>query len=219
MVGSPMGSDDIPTAPSDTPRDRAVSSAARTALMGAEPARAHKNNRTNRKQRCQNHASRESPSGRRANALPIRAAWQCRMKARAWGGRKKWARGDRPGDKRLAGDGHRAGLVLSCACATQRQEGGQVMTAKNLQELITAQGDVVRMLRNSQIGMYVYPVVAAEFTNWRDEQRAWRETAVLYDQSHHMAELLVEGPDAAALLESLAINSFADFPVNRAKHF
>jgi vanillate/3-O-methylgallate O-demethylase len=141
------------------------------------------------------------------------------MKARAWGGRKKWARGDRPGDKRLAGDGHRAGLVLSCACATQRQEGGQVMTAKNLQELITAQGDVVRMLRNSQIGMYVYPVVAAEFTNWRDEQRAWRETAVLYDQSHHMAELLVEGPDAAALLESLAINSFADFPVNRAKHF
>jgi vanillate/3-O-methylgallate O-demethylase len=93
------------------------------------------------------------------------------------------------------------------------------MAARNLQELIDARGDVVGMLRNSQAGMYVYPVVAAEFTNWRDEQRAWRETAVLFDQSHHMAEIMVEGPDAAAFLESLAINSFANFPVDRAKHF
>jgi vanillate/3-O-methylgallate O-demethylase len=93
------------------------------------------------------------------------------------------------------------------------------MAAQNLQELITERGDVVSMLRNSRTGMYVYPVVAAEFTNWRDEQRAWRETAVLYDQSHHMAEIMVEGPDAAAFLERLAVNSFANFPVDRAKHF
>ena len=50
-------------------------------------------------------------------------------------------------------------------------------------------GSAVRMLRNSKIGAYVYPVVPNEFTNWRDEQRGWRETAVLFDQSHHMAEL------------------------------
>ncbi|MGA7270087.1 MAG: aminomethyl transferase family protein [Acidimicrobiia bacterium] len=75
------------------------------------------------------------------------------------------------------------------------------------------------MLRNSKIGAYVYPIVAPEFTNWRDEQRAWRETAVLYDQSHHMAELMVEGPDAFDLLSHLAINSFADFPTTKAKHF
>ena len=42
----------------------------------------------------------------------------------------------------------------------------------------------VELLRNSQIGAYIYPVVAAEFTNWRREQRAWRKTAVLYDQTH-----------------------------------
>jgi vanillate/3-O-methylgallate O-demethylase len=93
------------------------------------------------------------------------------------------------------------------------------MAKPSLQSKINESGDVVGMLRNSRIGMYVYPVVASEFSNWRDEQRAWRETAVLYDQSHHMDELTVEGPDAAKLLQGLAINSFASFPSNRAKHF
>ena len=73
------------------------------------------------------------------------------------------------------------------------------------------------MLRNSQIGAYVYPVVPSEFTNWRDEQRAWRDTAVLFDQSHHMAELTIKGPDALKLCSYTTINSFANFPVNRAK--
>jgi vanillate/3-O-methylgallate O-demethylase len=93
------------------------------------------------------------------------------------------------------------------------------MAKMSLQSKMDASGDVVGMLRNSPIGMYVYPVVASEFSNWRDEQRAWRETAVLYDQTHHMDELTVEGPDAAKLLEGLAINSFASFPTSRAKHF
>jgi vanillate/3-O-methylgallate O-demethylase len=34
-----------------------------------------------------------------------------------------------------------------------------------------------------------------------------------------MAELMVEGPDAAKLLSSLTINSFANFSVNKAKHY
>ncbi len=90
---------------------------------------------------------------------------------------------------------------------------------KSLQDVLNAAGNPVQMLRNSQIGAYVYPVVAPEFSNWRDEQRAWRETAVLFDQSHHMAEILVTGRDAFAMLEHLAINSFANFSVGKAKHF
>ncbi len=93
------------------------------------------------------------------------------------------------------------------------------MTAKSLKDVIAEKGNIVEMLRNSKIGMYVYPVVAAEFTNWRDEQKAWRDSAVLFDQSHHMAEVRVEGPDAARFLESLSINSFQNFTVNRAKHY
>jgi len=77
----------------------------------------------------------------------------------------------------------------------------------------------VDMLRNSKIGMYVYPVVAPEFTNWRDEQGAWRDHAVLFDQSHHMDELIVEGPDAEEFLSYVGINGFANFDLSRAKHF
>ena len=73
------------------------------------------------------------------------------------------------------------------------------MAPKNLQEILD-RTDPVELLRNSQIGAYVYPVVAAEFTNWRREQRAWRETAVLYDQTHHMVNLFFEGPDALKLI-------------------
>ena len=47
-------------------------------------------------------------------------------------------------------------------------------------------GGVINMLRNSQADIYVYPVVAAEFSNWRSEQMAWRNSAVLFDQTHHM---------------------------------
>ena len=67
------------------------------------------------------------------------------------------------------------------------------MSPRNLEEVLKAAGNTVEMLRNSQLGAYVYPVVPPEFSNWRDEQRAWRETAVLFDQSHHMVGLYIEG--------------------------
>jgi vanillate/3-O-methylgallate O-demethylase len=91
------------------------------------------------------------------------------------------------------------------------------MSQQSLEDLLQKAGNPVNMLRNSQIGAYVYPVVPSEYTNWRDEQRAWRETCVLFDQSHHMVEQYVEGPDALKLISHLTINSFANFPVNRAK--
>jgi vanillate/3-O-methylgallate O-demethylase len=93
------------------------------------------------------------------------------------------------------------------------------MANHNLESLLKQAGNAADMLRNSQIGAYVYPVVPSEFSNWRDEQRAWRESAVLFDQSHHMANLYVEGPDALKLCSHLAFNPFAKFPVDRAKHF
>jgi vanillate/3-O-methylgallate O-demethylase len=93
------------------------------------------------------------------------------------------------------------------------------MAQKSLEDVLQAAGNAATMVRNSQIGAYVYPVVAAEFTNWRDEQRAWRTSCVLYDQSHHMVNLFIEGPDALRMLSYLGINSFANFPVNRAKQF
>ena len=83
--------------------------------------------------------------------------------------------------------------------------------SQNLEQLLQTVKNPVDLLRNSKIGAYVYPVVPSEFTNWRDEQKAWRDSAVLFDQSHHMAELLVTGPDASKMLNYLASNSFKGF--------
>ena len=93
------------------------------------------------------------------------------------------------------------------------------MSHKNLEELLQASGSPVEMLRNSQIGPYAFPVVRQEFTNWRDEQRAWRETCALFDQSHHMTDLHVHGPDALTLFSALAVNSLEHFRVGQAKQF
>ena len=91
------------------------------------------------------------------------------------------------------------------------------MSKQSLETVLKSAGNPVKLLRNSQLGAYVYPVVPNEFTNWRDEQRAWRETAVLFDQSHHMAELTIKGPDALKLCSYTTINSFKGFAPNKAK--
>ncbi|MDE0005953.1 MAG: hypothetical protein OXQ29_24945 [Rhodospirillaceae bacterium] len=93
------------------------------------------------------------------------------------------------------------------------------MTTNNLESILKAAGNPVEMLRNSRIGAYVYPIVPTDFSNWRTEQRAWRESVVLFDQSHHMDNIFINGPDAIKIASRLSINSYANFPVNRAKQF
>src|SRR6185369_5444500 len=93
------------------------------------------------------------------------------------------------------------------------------MADKNLEAVLAGAKGISNFLYNQQTGPNVYPGVPAEFTNWRDEQRAWQQTCVLFNQSYHMAELQIEGPDALKLLTNLGINSFANFPVDMAKQF
>ena len=91
--------------------------------------------------------------------------------------------------------------------------------SKSLEDVIKSAGNPVDMLRNSQIGAYVYPVVAPEFENWRSEQWAWQHSAVLFDQTHHMVDLYIRGKDALKLISDTAINSTKNFKVNQAKQY
>jgi len=93
------------------------------------------------------------------------------------------------------------------------------MSVRSLEDVLQAAGNPVKLLRNSQTGPYIYPVVPPEFSNWRDEQRAWRESCIFFNQSYHMTDMYMEGPDALKVLTMLGINSFKDFGPNKAKQF
>jgi len=90
------------------------------------------------------------------------------------------------------------------------------MAIETLEDKINAAGNVAQMLRNAPAGPFQFPI-RSEFTNWRDEQEAWRNGAVLFDQSFHMTDHYIEGPDVKRLLEDLAINSMANFGRDKAK--
>lgn len=95
---------------------------------------------------------------------------------------------------------------------------------QSLQDLLDKHPDLVGYFfdespglnTRSQIGRFPIP---AEFSNWRDEQIAWRESAVLFNQTHHMPELFVTGPDARRLLNWIGVNSFGNLAPGRAKQF
>jgi glycine cleavage system aminomethyltransferase T len=92
------------------------------------------------------------------------------------------------------------------------------MGSMSLEDAIARAGSPVELLRESTARAHAFPV-APEFTNWRSEQHAWRTTCVLFDQSHHMTDLFLSGPDALTLLSSYGVNTFANFEPGRAKQY
>lgn len=87
---------------------------------------------------------------------------------------------------------------------------------ESLEQAIARVGSAVEVLRNSQATPFAFPV-PPEFSNWRSEQQAWRESCALLDQSHHMCDLFIDGPEALKLFSHLGVNNFANFPVSSAK--
>lgn len=90
------------------------------------------------------------------------------------------------------------------------------MATRSLQDKLNDHASPLKMLRNAPSGPYEFPV-KSEFSNWRDEQEAWLKTAVLFDQSFHMTEHTIDGPDVKRLMEALAVNSMGNFARDRAK--
>lgn len=92
------------------------------------------------------------------------------------------------------------------------------MTVLNLEDAIQKAGSAVELLRNSPYPAYEFPV-NPEFTNWRSEQSSWRTSCALLDQSHHMDDLFLSGPDALRLLSEHAVNTFSNFRPGSAKQY
>lgn len=88
---------------------------------------------------------------------------------------------------------------------------------KNLEEKIAAAGGILNMLRSSHLGPVIFPGIPTEFTNWRDEQRAWKESVVLFEQSYHMTELHLRGADAKTFLSGFATNRLSNLEPMRAR--
>lgn len=87
---------------------------------------------------------------------------------------------------------------------------------KNLEEKLQAHASPVEMLRHSPTGGYEFPF-PAQYTNWRDEQAAWQNSVVLFDQSFHMTDVYFEGPDVIPLLARVGVNTVKNFGKDKAK--
>ena len=88
--------------------------------------------------------------------------------------------------------------------------------AESLQQALDRAGNAVDLLRNAPVPAVPFNGVP-EHSNWMTEQRAWRESVALLDQSHHMNDLFVSGPDALRLFRDFGVNRFDDFAVGKAK--
>ena len=93
------------------------------------------------------------------------------------------------------------------------------MKTRSLEDLIGDAGGPLNLLRAHTYdragsnGVFsppqIIPQIPQEFSLWEREALAWRESVALFDQSHHMQGLFLEGPDAQRLLTSLACNDLS----------
>ena len=91
------------------------------------------------------------------------------------------------------------------------------MSPETLESRLTKWVSPIEMLRNGPSRRFRFPY-PDQYTTWQDEQTAWRKSAVFFDQSHHMTDVYLKGPDVRRLLERTATNSFRTFGRDKAKH-
>lgn len=88
---------------------------------------------------------------------------------------------------------------------------------ESVQQALDRADGAVDLLRNAPVASVPFHG-APEHSNWQTEQRAWRESVALLDQSHHMNDLFISGPDALRVFRDFGVNTFENFEVGKAKH-
>ncbi len=91
------------------------------------------------------------------------------------------------------------------------------MHEQSLEDVVRDAESPVDLLRTLEGGAFGFPVVSDEYTHWIEEQRAWKESCAFADQSHHMVDMWVTGPDVFEAFTDYAVNDFDNFTVGQAK--
>lgn len=84
------------------------------------------------------------------------------------------------------------------------------MRSRSLEDVVQSTDNLADAFRRTDIekGNVHFSVYQDEYTNWIEEQRAWRETCILMDQSYHLANYYIQGPDALKLNTDLGVRDF-----------
>lgn len=84
------------------------------------------------------------------------------------------------------------------------------MSPQNLQDVVADSPNLVERFRTADIdqGTVHWNVYQEEHTNWIEEQRAWQENCILMDQSYHLANYYIEGPDALQVNADVGLHDF-----------
>jgi len=91
------------------------------------------------------------------------------------------------------------------------------MVEHSVESVIAAAGSPVAALRREPHPVMTF--LPMEFTNWQHEVRLWRETAAFLDQSHHMVDLFLRGPDVLRLLSEHGVNDLSTLVPGSAKQY
>ncbi|MDT3442809.1 aminomethyl transferase family protein [Pseudofrankia sp. BMG5.37] len=91
------------------------------------------------------------------------------------------------------------------------------MTAPSLQDGIDRAGSPLRLLWKPGAAPWTPEVVEREYLGWRQEQAAWHDGVAISDLSHHMYDMVIEGPDATRLLAAVSANNYETFAIGQAK--
>jgi len=79
----------------------------------------------------------------------------------------------------------------------------------SMEEAVQKSGGATELMRD--LGVAPFTDLPDQFTHWIEEQRSWAESVAFADQSFHMTDLRIEGPDALEFYKRFAVNSFEGF--------
>lgn len=91
------------------------------------------------------------------------------------------------------------------------------MAKESLEDAVQAADGITDLLVGG--APFPWPGQPDEYSNWREEQRAWRESCSLRNHTPVNPVCRFEGPEALDLLSRFGVNDFSEFDAGQAKQY